>query len=704
MTVFTALPFVAGISSILLAIASVLRKKPTPATWCFGAGMGLLGLDSLCTGFSVSAANLADALAWLTTGLIIKSLVPAVWLGFSLTYSRGNATVVLARWRNWLVVAAVLPISIGLIFRSSLVEVLPAVPQADVPALRLGAAAKALNVVLLVGFALVLMNLEQTFRAAVGTMRWRIKYVVLGLAVIFGGHLYVRSQAILFSALDISIYSVESSALFIGCLFLVLAYARAGLAEADVYPSRAVLRSSLTILVVGAYLFLVGVLAQVAAFFGGVESFRFQAFVILLGMAGLALLLLSDRFRQRVHAFVVRHFGKAQHDSVQVWAGFSRRVASVKNATDLCGSTAQFVSETFGALSVAVWLLNREDGQFVRSGSTTRRPGEPHAAELAAATAEAVDEELRSRDAPFNLEAIDGAWAEELRRLNPTTFDARGGNRWCVPLVSGDRAFGAVVLADRVGGAAYSTEEIDLLSCIAAQVTSVLLNLRLADEVAHAKELETFRTMSAFFVHDLKNTAASLNLMLKNLPVHFDNPEFRADALRSIGNTARRIDEMICRLGALRQGQVLETAEADLNQLVSETVEGIEDVRALSLTMDLQPLPRVAVDRQQIRSVIANLLLNSRDAIGPDGRIAVRTWSAGGRVTLSIGDNGCGMNDAFMRESLFRPFQSTKKNGLGIGMFQARIIVEGHGGTIAVQSAPGQGTTVRVNLPARMKA
>ena len=109
------------------------------------------------------------------------------------------------------------------------------------------------------------------------------------------------------------------------------------------------------------------------------------------------------------------------------------------------------------------------------------------------------------------------------------------------------------MLADRINGAIYTVEELELLRCIGDQITSVLLNLRLASEVAHAKELEAFRTMSAFFVHDLKNAAASLNLMLKNLPVHFDDPAFREDALRGVGNTARRIDDMIARLSALRQ-------------------------------------------------------------------------------------------------------------------------------------------------------
>ena len=146
------------------------------------------------------------------------------------------------------------------------------------------------------------------------------------------------------------------------------------------------------------------------------------------------------------------------------------------------------------------------------------------------------------RSSPFDLEGIDEPWAEELRQLNPTTFP-NGGHRWCVPLRAGEQSLGALVLADRVNGASYTAEELQLLQCIADQVTSVLLNLRLANEVARSRELDAFRTMSAFFVHDLKNTAASLNLMLKNLPVHFDDPAFREDALRGIGNTARRIDD-----------------------------------------------------------------------------------------------------------------------------------------------------------------
>jgi len=198
----------------------------------------------------------------------------------------------------------------------------------------------------------------------------------------------------------------------------------------------------------------------------------------------------------------------------------------------------------------------------------------------------------------------------------------------------------------------------------------------------------------------LKNAAASLNLMLKNLPLHFDNPAFRQDALRGVGNTARRIDEMILRLSALRQRPDFKPEETDLNALVSATIEGLEELRGVPLTVELRPLPPLLADREQLRSVLTNLLVNARDALSEDGAILVRTEPRGERAVLSVADNGCGMSEAFVRDSLFRPFQSTKKDGLGIGMFQSRMIVEAHGGSIQVETEAGKGTTFHVVLPA----
>lgn len=700
MTLFSFLPFAAAILGLLLAFASLLRKKPSLATWCFFAGMVVLGIDSLFTGLGLRATELSEVLRGLTLGLIVKSFVPAAWLGFSLTYSRGDYRESLARWRIPLAIVVLLPIGLSLGFQQQLIEVAPAGLAGEEPQLHFGVMAKVLNVILLVANVWILMNLEQTFRSAVGTMRWRIKFVVLGLAVIFGARLYVQSQALLFSAYDMDWSGIESSGLLIGCVFLVVAYVRTGFAEIDVYPSRAVLGSSVTVLMAGGYLFVVGVLARIVRRFGGAENFQIQAFVVLLGIAGLAVLLLSDRLRQRIHGFVSRHFARAQHDSVRIWTEFSRRLANVKDQAGLCAVSARLVSETFEVLSVTIWLLDEQKEQFIVGASTAPQRGEATASDPPAAASSAVAAGLRVRSSPFDLEGLDEPWAEELRQLNSTTFP-KGGNRWCVPLRAGEQSLGALVLADRVNGADYTVEQLQLLQCIADQVTSVLLNLRLANEVARSRELEAFRTMSAFFVHDLKNAAASLNLMLKNLPVHFDDPAFREDALRGIGNTGRRIDEMIGRLTALRQRPHFKPVEADLNQLVSEALDRLDAMPHVELTRELQPLPGVLADREQIQSVVTNLVLNARDALGPGGRIRVRTEHVGGSVVLTVTDNGCGMSAAFLKDSLFRPFQSTKKKGLGIGMFQSRMIVEAHGGSIRVESETGKGSTFRVSLPVK---
>jgi putative PEP-CTERM system histidine kinase len=697
-TGFLLLPFAAGLFSFLLAIVSLLSTKRSPAAWCFFAGMLVLAVDSVFTGLALRPLPLDEVVSWLTSAFVVKSFLPGIWLCFSLTYSRSNYSVFLTRWRVALVLFGLLPIALAVLLRDQLFQVISPGTSGEVWRFQLGVMTKALNVILLFSLVLILMNLEQTFRSAVGTMRWRIKFVVVALAVIFGARLYVRIQAILFSAPDIALWSVESSALLIGCLFLAVAYARTGLAEIDVYPSVAVVRSSLTVLIVGAYLFVVGVVAQLAQRFGGSAIFQFQAVIVLLGISGLALLLLSDRARQRIHVFVVRHFSKAQHDSVRIWTLFSQRLSRVTDQAGLCAVAVKLISETFDVLSVTIWVLDEEQQRLIVGASTGRHTPASGGPSTPDTASHAVIDGLRTMTSPFDLESANGAWAEELRQLNSATFTT-GGNRLCVPLHSREQTLGVLVLADRISGTVYTVEELELLKCVADQMTSVLMNHRFASEVAQARELEAFRVMSAFFVHDLKNAAASLNLMLRNLPVHFNDPAFREDALRGIGNTAGRIDEMIGRLSALRERPNFTPAEADLNQIVSDALDRVDGIPNVPLTREFQPLPRMFVDREQIDSVVTNLVLNARDALGTDGRIQVRTEHREDRVLLSVTDNGCGMNQAFVKDFLFRPFQSTKKKGLGIGLFQSRAIIQAHGGAIHVQTEVGRGTTFLVSLP-----
>ena len=642
-----------------------------------------------------------DAAFWETLTLVTKSVLPGIWLCFSLTYSRGNPREFLERSRLLLLAVFLLPVGVALVFREQLAPVLPYNQSGG--SWWVHGAAKTLNGLLLIGTMLILTNLERTLRSAVGTMQWRIKFVVLGVGVAFGARVYTQSEALLFSTDTLALINVEAVALLIGCALITLGYIRSGFREIDVYPSRAVLHTSVTVLLVGAYLFVVGVLAQIVARTNWAGNFQLQAFVVLLGIVLLAVLLLSNRVRQNIRLFVSRHFKRPQHDFRQVWTRFTQCISMVLDQSSLCIAATKLISETFNVLSVTIWLVDEQQQRLLVAASTLQSEGDASDAIPDLTGSNLNRTNLSKLSHPFDLEKARGDWAEALRQMSSTQF-RKGGNRICVPLTAGDRCIGLAILADRVGGIPYTVEELDLLKCIGDQVAVGLLNLRLTGEIMRGKELEAFQAISAFFIHDLKNAASTLSLMLQNLPVHFDDPAFRQDALRGIGETVNRINQLIGRVGVLRRTLELNPVEFDFNLLVTEALESLSDIPALEVVKELHPVPNLKADREQLQSVITNLLLNAREAVGSKGQVTVQTGHFDGWATLSVGDNGCGMSPGFLKDSLFRPFQTTKKKGLGIGMFQSKMIVEAHRGNIQVKSELGVGTTFRIMLPLKLEA
>jgi signal transduction histidine kinase len=119
----------------------------------------------------------------------------------------------------------------------------------------------------------------------------------------------------------------------------------------------------------------------------------------------------------------------------------------------------------------------------------------------------------------------------------------------------------------------------------------------------------------------------------------------------------------------------------------------------ISLEKNLRPLPKILLDQEQMVKVVTNLVINAREAVSKDGKVRIETSRNNGWAVLAVSDNGCGMSAEFLNRSLFRPFQTTKKTGLGIGMFQSKMIVEAHGGRVEAESEPGKGTTFRIFLP-----
>ena len=451
-------------------------------------------LENLFGAIWREAVNPETAAFWGMLTLVTKSFLPGIWLCFSFTYSRGSARTLPARAWFLVLTALLIPVGMSLVFRDQLVPLSPYTESGANWWVRSHAAAKTLNCFQLIAAVVILMNLEKTFRSAVGTMQWRIKFIVIGLGIVFGASIYTMSQALLFSEDVLVLSDVDTVALLVGCVLVVIGFIRSGFGEIDVYPSHAALRTSLTFVFAGAYLFIVGVLAQVVARTGKAGAFQLQALVVLLAFALLAMLLLSNRIRQRIHRIVSRHFKRPEYDFRQIWTRVTKSMSDVFDQSGLCAAAAKLISETFNVLSVSIWLLDEQD-RLALAASTSKSERE---ATDVLPKLEQNFASIRSLTKPFDLEKAKGDYAEGLRQISLSQFRT-GGNRVSVPLWAGNYCMGVAILADRVGGAPYTVEELDLLKCMSDQVAVGLLNLRLTDEITRGKELEAFQAMSAFF-------------------------------------------------------------------------------------------------------------------------------------------------------------------------------------------------------------
>jgi len=700
MSISAVLSYAAAYLSVIVAAAVLVRDRRSAVHRMFAAGLLLFAIEEGLRGFSYGVILPAEVVHWHRRIVLVSSLTPSLWLGFSLTYARVNARATLSKWKWVLLASGLLPMAFIAIFRKSLFQGQIHLEDEARWSIPLTWQGQTLKVFFLIAAILILFNLERTLRSSMGRMRWQIKFMALGVGELFALRIYLVSQNLLYARVDTGLGAVNAIALLAANLLFILSLVRGRSLNVDVYLSTATIQNSLTIVLTGVYLLSVGVLANLAKYSSLNRSLPLDAFFVFISLTVLATLLLSNRLRRNVRLFVSRNFHRPVYDYRNVWMDLTHRTTSLMDAHELSTAVSRMVSESLEILSVSVWLVDESHQRLALGGSTAISGQQARQIEKAGKGAPELIRFLQERPACLDFQQHDFSWPRQIMEAGKELFGEHR-IRYAIGLAAGGEFVGVMTLNDdRVGRENdLSEEDLVLLETLAAQLAAGLLNLRLSAGLRHAKEVETFQTVSTFFVHDLKNLASRLSLTMQNLPANFENPEFRADALRVISSSVTKIGEMCARLSMLKQNIELKPEACDLNAFVTSTLSEFKGSLKAELTQDLRPVPKVMMDREQIHKVLTNLVINASEAVNGDGVIHVTTTHEGRSVGFSVRDNGCGMTEEFIEKSLFRPFQTTKKKGLGIGLFHSKLIVEAHRGTFEVTSSPATGTEFRVLLP-----
>lgn len=543
----------------------------------------------------------------------------------------------------------------------------------------------------LVASVLLLVMTEQLFRAVPEADRWAIKPACLGIAAIAMFDLYFRADGFLFGRLDPDVWAVRGLAQSAVLPLFALAASRTPSWNLRLAVSRELVFHTSALAVSGLYLLLVSAAGYYVRYFGGEWGRALQTALLFAGFVLLGFVLLSGSQRARLRVFLNKHLFPYRYDYRTEWLRFTRALSGAEGTSGLGESVIKGLGDLVESPGGGLWL--RSNGGFFSQAARFNMPSsdarEPMDSELARMLAE--------REWIFNLQDMRSG-TNAGPGVRPPQWLSDIESAWLVvPLVATDGLTGFVILLAPRTPIEVNWEVLDLLKTAQRQAASYLTRMLATEALLEAKKFDAFNRMSAFVVHDLKNLVAQLSLLLKNAERHRQNPEFQADMLETVAHVEGKMRGLMQHLQ--EKTSMNPPQKINVAGMLERTVE-----RRRTLGQDLELLciarPNVLAHGDKLDRIVGHLVQNALDASGTHDKVHLGlSATVEGECRIDVADNGCGMTQEFIRGQLFKPFQTTKVSGMGIGMFEVHQYVHELGGRIQVESEPGLGTKISVFLP-----
>jgi putative PEP-CTERM system histidine kinase len=539
-----------------------------------------------------------------------------------------------------------------------------------------------------------LVMVEQIMRNAHVESRRAVKYLCIGLGVIFAYDFYLYANALLFQNLDATLWEARGFVNAMAVPVLAVAIARDPRLSLDIFVSRRMVFHTSALLGTGLYLLAIGMGGYYIRRYGGEWSNVVQV-IFLFGAAFVLLVLLfSGRVRATLRVLLNKHFFHYKYDYRDEWLRFIHTLSSGQPDERLRERAIYSLAEIIDSPGGVLWMRQMMD-QYAPVASWQMEVSEKavirkdHPLIRFMATREwLIDLDEYERDPELYNNIAIPEWLEQMP------------NAWLVvPLIVHVHLIGFIVLARSPAQLDFNWEDSDLIKTAGRQAAVHLAQLEASRALAEARQFEVCNRLSAYVMHDLKNLIAQLSLVVTNAGKHKNNPLFMEDAINTVNNSVQKMNRLLAHLRSDSM-QVQEAENIELADVLGEVVKTMSSGKPVP-SLDLQAVGiRLKADRDRFASIIGHLIRNAQDATPADGRIIVRLFRRSDSAIIEVQDTGAGMDKEFIRDRLFRPFDSTKgKSGMGIGVYESRDYIHKLGGDIEVISRVGEGTTFRVRLP-----
>ncbi len=549
-------------------------------------------------------------------------------------------------------------------------------------------------VMALIGLAII----EQLFRNTSVRHRWATKHLFIGTGAIFAFDFYLYADALLFRGIDQELWEARGIVHFVAIPLIAISAVRSKSWSLNIFVSRDIILNTTAIMGGGVYLLLMSGAGYYLREYGGSWGRLGQILFFSLAIALLVAVLSSSLVRARIKVFLGKHFYKNKYDYRIEWLRLTEELSNKAQSGTRYRVVVEALANIVGARAGLLWLNDE-------------RAGYKNVAAWQTGLIDTVEMDDRPLVRYFkktgfiiNVNELD-LHPDEYEGLVLPEWLAEVQRPWLmVPLQGQESLIGFIVLSNPLVVRSVNWEDRDLLVTAARQISSYLTMLMTSDALAESKQFEVFSRLSAYMVHDLKNIASELEMVTRNSKKHMSNKEFVEDAFDTVDNATCDIKRLLEQLRNKR-AQSEKTSIIDLGVVVQEVVDNKQGRLPRPRLKIINETCFVVAEKSRLANVLAHLIDNAQQATQDKGSINITVSSNGNMHIIQIIDDGHGMDADFIRNRLFKAFDTTKGNaGMGIGMYESREFVQQLGGDIYIQSVVGKGSTVSLHIPAGPQA